>query len=131
MERDADFTTILRAFMHQALRTPMDLARLTGISLATLGNWTTGKVRRPRVVNDVLKLARALGLDAQEATILLGAADHPPLTTLQPEAHKTKNAELLALLEPWPIPPTAEPVAALVRPPPLAPRHQLRPPVAD
>ena len=64
MDTDADLTTILRTFMRQARRTPSDLAHLTGIALDTLGNWTAGKVRRPRLVSDVLKLVRALTLDA-------------------------------------------------------------------
>jgi tetratricopeptide (TPR) repeat protein len=125
MDTEADFASMLRTFMARAARGTSDLARLTDISLNTLESWSGGRVRRPRFVADVLKLARALALDAADTTALLAAAHHPPLATLQAQARQTADVDLAALLAPWetaaPAPPT----------PSVAPRYQLRAPVAD
>jgi tetratricopeptide (TPR) repeat protein len=125
-----DFTTVLRSFMARALRTNSDLARLAGISLHTLEHWTAGRVQRPRFVADVLKLAQALALDAEETTSLLLAAGHPSLAQLRSQAQQTGDSNLNALLAPWQSGsiPAQLPAAALS---PLAPRHQLRAPVQD
>src|SRR5689334_19603580 len=109
MENQTDFTSVLRAFMERALRTPMDLTRLTGLSRHTVRNWAEGKVQRPRVVSDVLKLAHALTLDAHDTTILLAAAGHPALQTLQAQTQQTSDPELTALLASWPTAPSAAP----------------------
>src|SRR3954464_6347039 len=101
MHTEADFTSVLRDFMARAARGTSDLARLTDISLNTLESWTAGRVRRPRFVADVLKLARALALDAADTTALLAAARHPPLATLQAQARQSADASLAALLAPW------------------------------
>jgi tetratricopeptide (TPR) repeat protein len=134
MDNQADFTIVLRAFMNRAQRTPTDLARLTGLSFHTVRNWTDGKVRRPRIVNDVLKLARGLALDAQDATTLLTAAGQPSLHILQVQAQQTSDPELISLLDFWSTAVTAEQGSTIVQPHPppiLAPRYQLRPPVKD
>jgi hypothetical protein len=97
----ADFTSLLRALMSQALRTNKDLARLTGLSIYTIENWTGGKIQRPRFATDVLKIARALALDTQATSALLAAAGHPPLAALHTQAQQTADQDLAALLATW------------------------------
>src|SRR6185436_38595 len=125
-----DFTSVLRAFMERAQRTNTDLARLSGIPLSTLEHWTAGRVRRPRFVTDVLKLARALMLDELDTTTLLIAAEHPPLSMLQAQAQQSSDPHLTALLVSWERS-HAQPILLPSPAPPLAARYQLRPPVAD
>lgn len=57
-------------------------ARLSKISRRTLENWSAGKVRRPRSWRQLVQLARALRLTADETNQLLTAATHPPLEAL-------------------------------------------------
>lgn len=133
MGEHTDFATVLRTFMARARRKNMDLAHLTGISIHTIEHWTSGAVRRPRFMPDVLKLAYALTLNAQDTTILLTAAEHPPLDTLQAQAQQTGDGKLLGLLAPWDsgAPPSAPvPQTPFVQPS-ITPRYQLRPPVVD
>lgn len=130
MDSNADFTTVLRTFMRQARRTPMDLAHLAGIALNTVRNWTSGKVQRPRVVSDVLAVARALALDATDANALLTAAGHPLLATLHAQAEQSGDSALRTLLATWPLP-AARDQASSVAAPAHAPRYHLRAPVAD
>jgi tetratricopeptide (TPR) repeat protein len=126
---DHDFTTLLRSFMARAVRSNRDLAQLTGIAIRTIEGWTAGEMRRPRYVADVLKVARALQLDAADTTALLHVGGHPPLDALQTQAGQTGDPQLTALLVSWepsvPLPAAALPATGL----PL--RHQLRAPVAD
>ncbi len=133
MEDRSDFTTTLRGFMARARRSNSDLAQLTSISISTIEKWTSGIVRRPRFVADVLTLAHALGLDAADTTALLRAAGHPPLATLDTQAKQTDDRALAALLATWPLTPASDPARAATSAaaPPHAPCHQLRAPVAD
>src|SRR4051812_13783096 len=101
MDDQRDFTTLLRAFMARALRSNRDLAQLTGIAIRTIEGWTAGEMRRPRYVTDVLKVARALQLDAVDTTALLRAGGHPPLDALQTQASQTGDPQLTALLASW------------------------------
>src|SRR5689334_12189306 len=101
MAEAADFAALLRAVMARKLRTNTDLARLAGISVNTIENWTSGEVRRPRFVVDILKLAEALTLNAQETNALLAAAGHPSLQRLQQQAQKTGDTRLSTLLARW------------------------------
>lgn len=134
MEEQPDFTTLLRSFMARAVRSNRDLARLTGIAFPTIENWTAGKVRRPRFVQDVLRLAHALALNEIDTTALLLAAGHQPLAQLQANTAHLGDPQLVALLRIWvqadgssDPPSTTEAVSR----PRLVPYHQLRSPVAD
>ena len=137
MEVAVDFSTALRAFMARAVCTNSDLARLTGISVRTIEKWTAGEIRRPRFVADLLKVARALTLDDRDTTALLRAGGHPPLTILRAQACQAADPQLTALLASWdaaqsPSPAVLTDAAARTEPPTVAaPRHQLRPPIAD
>jgi tetratricopeptide (TPR) repeat protein/transcriptional regulator with XRE-family HTH domain len=132
MDEHTDFATILREFMTRTHRTPTDLARLTGLSINTLKNWTSGVVQRPRVVSDLLTLAHALALDATDTTSLLTAAGHPPLATLHAQVEQTGDSSLRMLLAAWSPDPAPDPASASPpTPQPQSPRHHLRAPVAD
>ena len=133
MEDRSDFTTTLRALMARSRRSNSDLAQLTGISTSTIENWTTGIVRRPRSVADLLKLARVLALDAADTTTLLTAAGHPSLATLHAQAEQTGDRALAALLDTWPLAAARDPASAASLPVASlhAARYQLRAPVAD
>jgi tetratricopeptide (TPR) repeat protein/transcriptional regulator with XRE-family HTH domain len=125
-----DFATTLRAFMTRARCTNSELARLTGISIHTLEYWTAGRVRRPHFVTDLLRIARALSLDASDTSTLLSAAGHPALSALQAQAQQSGDQELNTLLSFWERS-EAQPDSVPNVPPSLVARHQLRPPVAD
>jgi LuxR family maltose regulon positive regulatory protein len=101
MDDVVDFASVLRSSMARARQTIPNLAQLTGLSASTLRNWIEGKVRRPRLLRDVLLLARALELDAADTTLLLTAAEYPPLQVVQAKAQQTRDAESLALLAFW------------------------------
>jgi len=127
MNTPNDFATMLREHMARAARTNHQLAQLTGIALRSIENWTSGKVRRPRLAADVLKLAQALDLDALETNLLLRTAGHPPLEALRAQAGQLADVSLQTLLATW-LPPPVEPAEPHFA---TAIRHQLRPPVAD
>jgi tetratricopeptide (TPR) repeat protein len=127
MEEGNDFTTTLRAFMLRARHGNNDLAELTGISISTIEKWTSGVVQRTRYPHDLLKVAQALRLDAQETSTLLIAAGHPPVEQLQRNA---SDAELVRLLAPESAAPVVE-AGSEQQLSALAPRYQLRPPIAD
>jgi tetratricopeptide (TPR) repeat protein len=127
MNDSTGFATILREHMARAARTNHQLVQLTGIALRSIENWTSGKVRRLRLAADVLKLARALDLDALETNVLLRTTGHPPLDALRAQASQLADTSLQQLLATWP-PPRAEPTEPHLA---SAIRHQLRPPVAD
>lgn len=134
MDELADFAATLRQFMARSRCTNHELAGLTGISVHTIENWTSGEVRRPRFVGDMLKLARALALDAQSTTAFLVAAGHPPLSQLQARAQQSSDSTLAALLTYWEQPApavAAEPDDPAPARPNYTHAYQLRPPIAD
>ena len=55
------------------------LSRLSGIPRRTLENWLYGRTQRPRYVEPILKVARALNLPVDDANKLLAAADYPAI----------------------------------------------------
>jgi tetratricopeptide (TPR) repeat protein/transcriptional regulator with XRE-family HTH domain len=127
MNGSNDFATVLRKHIARAVRTTHQLAQLTGIALRSIENWTSGKVQRPRLAADVLRLAQALDLDALETNLMLRTAGHPPLDALRSQTGQLADASLQMLLATWP-PPPLEPTEPQIA---SAIRHQLRPPVAD
>lgn len=92
------FCQVLQQFVTQSGHSAGQLSRSTGIPKATIANWLQGRVRKPRNVKDLLKLAGALHLDEAEASHLLEAAGYPPLERLRGENNGDDYAELLA---PW------------------------------
>lgn len=74
------------------------LARLTGIPHPTLVNWLSGRVQRPRYWDALVRLAAVLGLNEEEASILLQSAGHPSIREL---LGRVSGGEEKALLAPW------------------------------
>lgn len=96
-----ELADVLGRYVERAGYTPGQLARLTGLPKATIVNWLEGRVKRPRGVEDLLKLAALLHLSELEAGELLQTAGQPPPAELIELAQKEGNRALLALLAPW------------------------------
>jgi predicted ATPase len=98
--KDRRLDLLLR--QHMASRryhlTPGLLAKMSGVSKATLVNWLEGRVTRPRRWQDMVMVADALRLTADEASELLSTVGHPDLLQLAKEA--SENDRELFLL--WP-----------------------------
>lgn len=77
-----DFAEILQEHLDEHGYSAGRLSKLTGIPRATIINWLNRRVLRPRYWQDVLKMARCLELDQEQASELLQAAHFPSLTTL-------------------------------------------------
>lgn len=92
---------VLGVYMAQSGYTPGQLAKLSGIPKPTIVNWLEGRVKRPRVVDDLLQIGAVLHLPTQAMSRLLQAAGHPPLTELRATAVHTQNHPLQTLLQPW------------------------------
>lgn len=96
-----DLADVLGRYVARAGYTPGQLARLSGLPKATIVNWLEGRVKRPREVDDLLKLATLLHLTELEGGELLQSAGQPSPTELIDLAQKEDNRPLLALLAPW------------------------------
>ncbi|MFN2278239.1 MAG: ATP-binding protein [Candidatus Promineifilaceae bacterium] len=77
------------------------LSRLSDIPRRTLENWLYGRSQRPRHVEPILTVARALHLPAHDADRLLMSAGHPSLAELQ----RQKKSLPPELLEDWQLAP--------------------------
>src|SRR5690554_1326250 len=92
------FADMLGGFVERAGYNASQLARLSGIPQRTLANWLRGQVKRPREVDDLLKVSEALGLSEAEATKLFQAVGYPTIEELVLKNGKGPSAELLS---PW------------------------------
>ncbi len=92
-----EFAEVFGRFVKLAGYTPGQLAKMTGIPKPTIVNWIEGRVKRPRVVSDLLRLALVLHLDVTAVNELLQAAGQPML----PELRLAADEELLGLLDNW------------------------------
>jgi len=93
------FQETLTTFVYRARYSAGQLADLTGIPKRTVANWLSGRVRRPRQWQEVVRLAAALHLSAAETDDLLTAAGHENLSTLRRDAGSGGEQGLLAS---WP-----------------------------
>lgn len=93
---------ILRTYVARSGYTPGQLAKLAAIPKPTIVNWMEGRVKRPRGVEELLRLTAVLHLTQPETDSLLAAAGHPTLAELQVTAQAAGDKTLLALLQPWP-----------------------------
>jgi tetratricopeptide (TPR) repeat protein len=100
-QRPFQLADVLGEFVHRSGYTPGQLARLSGIPKPTIVNWLVGRVRRPRLPHDLLRLAAVLHLSQTEADALLLAAEHPGLVDLTTNASEAGDAELLSLAANW------------------------------
>lgn len=92
---------VLGEFVDRSGYTPGQLAKLSGIPKPTIVNWLVGRVRRPRLPDDLLRLAAVLHLSQPEVDNLLMAAEHPPLAELAANAAQTSDTTLLTLVANW------------------------------
>ena len=84
------FSEALEYFVKRTGYSQAQLSRITGIPKATITNWMSGRVHRPRSWGDLMRLAQALHLTMQETTTLFASADYSYrdyLLTLQREQH--------------------------------------------
>ena len=97
MANPFEFADVLGQFTQRTGYNTSQLARLSGLPQKTVDNWIKGRVHRPRVQDDLLKLAKVLRLNAAEAAQLFAAAQHPmmePLGCFPTIEHE--NAELIS-----------------------------------
>lgn len=97
---------VLTTYINRSGYTTGQLAKLTGIPKPTIVNWMEGRVKRPRVYHDLIRLASVLHLDEAEANHLLQAAAHPTLTELRLQADAEADVQTLSLLASWSQPST-------------------------
>ncbi|KAA3660933.1 MAG: hypothetical protein DWQ04_18005 [Chloroflexi bacterium] len=91
----------LGKFVKRSGYTAGQLAKLSGIPKPTIVNWMEGRVRRPRGVEDLLRLTAVLHLTSSETSTLLESAGHPAVNELRESAVQTGNDSLLSLLSRW------------------------------
>lgn len=93
------FANVLRQCVsHPSYRvTPGLLCKLSGVPKATIVNWLEGRVAHPRRWQDVIRVADALRLDADETERLLKAGGQPGLAELA----ATDGGEDSRLLDSW------------------------------
>jgi tetratricopeptide (TPR) repeat protein len=92
-----DFAALLAAELRRTGYSPGQAALRAGLPKATVVNWLSGRVRKPRAWQDLLRLAAALGSDLAGVTQLLQAADYPSLAALQTHAAFDEQV----LFAPW------------------------------
>ncbi|RMG97659.1 MAG: hypothetical protein D6706_08040 [Chloroflexi bacterium] len=92
---------ILTQFVARSGYSSGQLARLSGVPKPTIVNWLEGRVRRPRNVVDLLRLAVVLHLSAAEADRLLVAAGHPSLANLREQANQANDVVLQEWVNKW------------------------------
>jgi len=90
--------TLARLMRGPPAYTPGLLSKLSGVPKMTIVNWLNGRVARPRRWQDLVRLADALRIDAEQASALLVAGGHPALAELLP---RVRASEDVALLAPW------------------------------
>ncbi len=91
------FRDILARYVKRSGYTAGQLSKLSAIPKMTILNWLEGRVKKPRVRHDLLKLATVLHLSETEATMLLRAAGQPTIAELL----LADNQEERELLAPW------------------------------
>ncbi|MDQ3600010.1 MAG: helix-turn-helix domain-containing protein [Actinomycetota bacterium] len=92
------FGDVLRAHMSRPPGySPGLVSRLSGVPKATIVNWLTGRVARPRRWQDLVRVADAMRLGHGEVDELLAAASQPSLVELA----RVIDDDGRVLLEPW------------------------------
>lgn len=81
-----DFAETFSRLLDETGYTPGQLGQRSGLPKTTLINWRNGRVRRPRHWQDLVQVALAMRLNADETDALLTAAGHPTLSALRLES---------------------------------------------
>jgi hypothetical protein len=90
-----DFAELVNHYISQSGYNVCQLARLSSVPRTTLMSWLSGTVKKPRVWQDIVKLAKALHLDESESNLLLGAAGNPTLIHFEAQARSEEERQLL------------------------------------
>ena len=98
MNSTLQFTDVLTGYVTQSGYSRGQLGKLSGIPKRTIANWIEGRVRQPRVHDDLLKLAAVLHLREPETTRLLQSAGYPSVAQLWTQVNSDQQR---ALLTPW------------------------------
>lgn len=89
-----DLAAELGKYVTRSGYTPGQLARLSGIPKPTIVNWLEARVKRPRVLDDLVKVCAALRLAEHETNAVLEAAGYPHIQALL--GGREIDAELLS-----------------------------------
>lgn len=93
------FAEVLGQFVRRSGYTSGQLSRLSGVPKPTIVNWLEGRVKKPRRVEDLVRLAQVLHLIQGELDLLFKAGGHPHLDQLKKTAVLTNNVPLIKLLK--------------------------------
>ena len=96
-----ELADILTQFIKRSGYTPGQLSKLSGVPKPTIVNWMEGRVKRPRTLNDLVRLAAVLHLNEGEASQLLQAAGHPAIAELRLDLAQMPDEPLEKLLANW------------------------------
>jgi tetratricopeptide (TPR) repeat protein len=96
-----DFVDTLNRYIVRSGYTFGQLAGRSGLPKTTIINWANGIVRKPRIWQDVLRLAYALNMNAAETSELLHTIGQFPVSTLYNQAKAANDFTLFNLLTPW------------------------------
>lgn len=124
MQPPSTLADVLRQYMRRApySYTPGLLGKLSAVPKATIVNWLEGRVTRPRLWQDIIRVATVLRLNDNDTNMLLRAAGHPTLATLLAQSERADDRAILAA---WsasmhgtlpPRPPPAQPLPVPITP---------------
>ncbi|VAW33054.1 hypothetical protein MNBD_CHLOROFLEXI01-489, partial [hydrothermal vent metagenome] len=92
---------LLTQFIKRSGYTSGQLAKLSGVPKPTIVNWMEGRVRRPRTLNDLVRLTAVLHLSEAEASQLLQSAGHPTIAELRLDLQQMPDETLAKLINHW------------------------------
>ena len=113
MENPFQLADLLTQFIKRSGYTPGQLEKLSGVPKPTIVNWMEGRVRRPRTVNDLVRLTAVLHLSEKEASQLLQSAGHPTIAELRRDLQQKPDETLARLLGHWEQLPEAKQASAV------------------
>ncbi len=97
----AHFGDVLTKYIESRQRTSGQLSDLSGVPKQTIVSWREGRVKRPRTVVDILRVAQALHLSTSEVNQLLQSAKHDTIATQNARAAANEEDDLLAISQFW------------------------------
>lgn len=95
------FADVLEDYVQQKNLSAGRLATLSGVPKQTIQSWRQGRVKRPRHIEPILQVAKALHLTIDQTNRLLFTSNHPSLATIRQTAESENNETVIALLPFW------------------------------
>jgi tetratricopeptide (TPR) repeat protein len=95
------FADVLNKYIVRSSYTYGQLAKRSNLPKTTIINWANGIVTKPRRVGEVLSLAQALNMNAEETNDLLQSIGQAPIAVLLKKAKEHADVELINQLAPW------------------------------